>query len=344
MMLREVHHGRQKYTHLYLPPFADRLEHESRVWNTTNPRRLLQLANERGDSPLDRQRRHEALRFFDESRALAHMEERHPIEAIQDKFEDFISSFTADLFEPGSDLITVYTYHDRADLYRVKQHAFMRPLPRDACGDLLERGNPPITCRLFQHGGGHFFVALRDRVKEHFDTWLKMQKQTREDRPNPHEIRDLCGLRLIAPDIAIAEQLLARTRTIIEGSRRKRTAGKVVELVNNLTEDVTAHNRHSSRFFRAARLRIIWNGIAIEIQITTFQHYYSSILAVGRENHEMYRLLQCFDHYFPFLFPTAIYGIDWDNERIRRQLMALRVAHFGWRVDRDTLPVHEETL
>ncbi|MBI4098816.1 MAG: hypothetical protein HY437_02185 [Candidatus Magasanikbacteria bacterium] len=338
LMLREIRHGRQHLINLYLSPFADQLEHESRVWNTTDLGRLIQLAAQPGTDPLDQQRRHEALRFFDETRALAHIEEREPLEWLRNHFENFINMLARELFEPGSERLPVYTYHERADHYRVRAYAFMDPLPHQEYGDLLERRNRPTSCRLYRMGGALHFVALRDRIKEHFDAWLKMQKQVAKGRPHPYVIHDRCGVQFIAPTVEVAHAIFLKTRELVEKTRRG-TPGIVKEVIDTLTTDEPTENQHSSRFFRAIRMRIIWQGVPIEVQITTFPHYYSSILAVDTENHDLYRLRQCFGSYFPFLFPTNIYGIDWTDERLRQQLMALRIAQLGWRVDRETLPI-----
>lgn len=339
-MLREVRYGRQRYVDRYLRPFADSFEHESLVWNTTQAGELIRLSGKAGDDALDRQRRHEAIRLYDETRALMELENQNPMEPLREKFEGFISFLTNALFEPGGKRIAIHTYHDREDSYRVRSFSFDEPLAREMRGSLLERHNKPVPCRLYQSGGAQYFVALRDRIKNNFDTWLKMQKQVCEGRPHPHQIKDRCGLQFIVPTVEIADELHSRICDLVTAPPRRHKRATIEEVVNNLTADEHVANRHSSRFFRAIRLCIRWDGYAVEIQITTFSHYYSSVLAVSEENHEVYRLLQGFDYYFPFLFPTAIYGIDWANKQLRRQLMAFQIAHLGWRVDRDTLPVH----
>jgi len=339
LMLDKIRYGRQKLIHLYLSPFVDQLEHESRVWNTADPGHLIKLAAQSGDDPLDQQRRHEALRFFDETRALSHIEDREPLEWLRNRFETFLNMIARELFEPGSERSPVYTYHEKTDHYRVHAYSFADPLPRHEYGALLERRNRPTSCRLYRMGGAHYLVALRDRIKEHFDAWLKMQKQVAKGISHPYVIQDRCGIQLIAPTVEVATALFLKMRELVEKPRRHSAPGIVKEVINTLTTDEPASNQHSSRFFRAIRMRIVWQSVPIEVQITTFPHYYSSTLAVDTENHELYRLRQCFSSYFPFLFPMSIYGIDWTDERLRQQLMALRIAHLGWRVDRETLPI-----
>lgn len=333
LLLRSVRTERERMTELYLPHLTDRLELESTVAVTPNLRHLLSLATQGGDGPLDVQRRHEAMRLFDETCAIARMEQLDPIETIYEDLEAMLKLLARELFETDNQEVCVYTYHDRDDRYRVSDYRVNERLAKDG---LFERENR-LVCRTAQINGNTDYVALHHRIKRHTNAWLKMQKQVQTNRQDPFNIKDRCGLKLTVPTVSLALQLVELITKIIE-----REDGHVVACSQNLTSNgrVDNTNGHSSPNFKVVRLEIWWRKRLFELQVTTFQHYYSSLLAVDAENHKVYRLLQCFDHYFPFLFPTAIYRVDWTDEQVRRQIMAREIAELGWRVDRNTLPVH----
>jgi len=331
-ILHLVRSERERLAEHYLQDLADRIELESLVAVTPNLQHLLNLAAEPGDGPLDKQRRHEAIRLFDETCAIARMEQLDPIEKIHQDLEAMLKLLTRELFETDNQEVLMYTYHDRDDCYRVADYRINERLERDG---LLEHENR-LVCRTARINGTTDYVALHHRIKRHVPAWLKMQKQVQTSRKDPFNIVDRRGLKLIVPTIPLALQLVELITAIIE-----REGGSIVASSQNLTSSgrVDQTNGHSSPNFKTARMEIWWRERFFELQITTFLHYYSSTLSVDMENHAVYRLLQCFDFYFPFLFPTEIYHIDWTDETLRRQMMAREIARLGWLVDRNTLPV-----
>ncbi|MEK7532377.1 MAG: hypothetical protein AAB579_02110 [Patescibacteria group bacterium] len=332
MMLRSVRNQRAGFAREYLKHWLDQLEPESMVGITPNLRELLVLANQRGDTRLDRQRRYEAIRFFDEARAMVELEQQDRIDYIYKDLTAMIKLLVSHLFELGSDLVTIWTGHDRNDSYRVKDFSIGVPLARDG---LFIRQNA-ITCRFYETPHGRCVVALHHRIKEHYATLLKMVKQQREGLESPSTINDRCALKLVVPNEETALAVAKHIQQIIEDA-----GGIIARRKDTLTQDPDRANRHSSRFFKILSLIIVWRKRHFEIQITTFPHYYSSEFAVDEENHTIYRLLQCFDHYFPWIFPTEIYGIDWNDRQLRRDIMAFEIVRMGWRVDRRTLPISQ---
>lgn len=332
MMLRAVRNRRAEFTDRYLSHLADRLEPESMVGITPNLRQLLTLAKRPGETPLDIRRRYEAIRFFDEAMAMMLLERSDPIHDIYANLMAFLGLMERHLFKHGSEEVTIWTGHDRGDSHRVKQFSIGTPLWHD---HLLLRENR-ITCRKYEDQRGHIMlIALHHRIKQHYATLLKMVKQWHEGKPDYANVTDRCGLKLVVPDESTALALDERIVEIVEDA-----GGRVVLRRNTLTADDGRPNHYSSPHFKAIMLRLLWHKRHYEIQITTFPCHYSSELAVDEENHLIYRLLQCFGHYFPWMFPANIYGIDWADESLQREIMAFQIVSLGWRVNRRTLPIH----
>lgn len=339
VMLRYVRDQREEWTKHYLGNLAGRLEPEAMVGITPNLRQLLKLAEHKGDMPLDIRRRHEAIRFFDEARAVMQLEYNDPIDHVSADLVAMLKLLEARFFETGSSDVIIWTGHDRDDHYRVKECSMGQSLEHDG----LFIKSEAVPCRIYLGSRGPVFVALHQRIKKHYKTLLKMVRQWRKaqvgqwrENHDPFTVPDRCGMKLVVPNEEVAFAAQERIGTIIED-----VGGIVLKQKNRLTEDSDCGNEHSSRHFKALSLLILWRKRHFEIQITTFQHHYSSEFATGKENHIIYELLQCFDYYFPWLFPNEIYGVDWTDERLRQDIMAFQLMRLGWRIDRRTLPVRQ---
>ncbi len=325
-MLEKVRDERVRLINQYAHSLVDKLGIESSVGTTLNPARLLELALTEGEDLIDRRVRFEAVSFFDLARFLAWIE-RLPDESRYVVGEDMgsvIALFKDKLFQERTAQIKVSTYHDPDDNYRVREIGIDRRLDEDP--DLVREHQ--MVCRMLQDGRP---VRIDHRSKGLFETALKMLKQQASGIRRWYQVRDRRGFKLVVPDVQQAKALIDDLQALFrkEGATFRRGH-------SNMTGNgkrMDRRNPQSSKFFRAAKCEVIWHDRVYEILVVTFQDYFSSQFALDGENHELYRLKQMLDVYFPLLWPAGIYGIDWsDARRVRRPLMAQKKAMLGWRV------------
>ena len=325
IMLEFARLGRDKLVNRFAYPLKDELLLESRVATTPSPRRLLDLAAVSGTTPLHVRQHFEALSLFDQSCALSLIEEeqgRRSVGASLDRMIDFLSHH---LFEDESREVTVWTYHDPDDSYRVVRVGINEQHTGSAG---YERMNP-IICRVAKNG---MPVLFHHRIKGPFGAYLKVHRQLAIHRPDPFTVRDRCGIKLVAPNVQTVYDLAGQINELMVSN-----GGTCHVTESNMTGNGTMdpENMHSSPYYKAMKCEIEWRGGIYELLLVTFQDYFSSLLALNDENHELYRLSQLLDISLPFLFPVSVYhSTNWDGEGLRHMLRRQKVAQLGWRVDR----------
>lgn len=325
-MLEKVRDERVRLINLYAHSLVDKLGIESSVGTTLNPARLLELALTEGEDLIHKRVRFEAVSFFDLARMLAWIE-RRPAESrfvVGEDMGNVIALLKEGLFQEKTKQIEVWTYHDPEDNYRVREIGIDHRLHHDS--DLVREH--PMVCRMLQDGR---LVCFDHRPKGLFETALKMIKQQASSIRRWDQVRDRRGFKLIVPDVQQGKALIDDLQVLF-----RKAGGTFCRGHSNMTGNgkrMDKHNKQSSKFFRAAKCEVIWHDRVYEILVVTFQDYFSSQFALDGENHELYRLKQMLDVYFPLLWPADIYGIDWSDERrVRRPLMSQMKAKLGWRV------------
>ncbi|HBO99988.1 MAG: hypothetical protein UU48_C0002G0012 [Candidatus Uhrbacteria bacterium GW2011_GWF2_41_16] len=322
--------------HRYAMPLEEEeLALESRVALAVDMEDLLRLADVQGDDPLRCRKRFEARRFFDLTMFLDRIDRIDPIERVRRDLSRMIHLFEHHLFLPGSENIQVWTYHDPTRAYRVAQIGINRQLflPN-------ERYNP-MTCRLLA-GTQDGRVLFHHRDKDTFGACLKILKQ-RQDRKkaDPFDVRDRRGFALVVSDLMYRDQLIDKLQQVVTSA-----GGKMRLDASNSTGDsetkMDPNNPHTSEYFRATKFEILWNmpsedwqKFPYEIIIFTFADYFSQKFSLGLENHDLYRLEQMLDVYFPILFPSSVYQtvVDWKDTSIRELLRKCKRAKLGWKIN-----------
>ena len=313
--------GRERLLALYANLFTHVLRTESRCGTTLNPKFLLDLAGTSGDGVMHRHLRFEAVSIFDLAQMLAWVENQ-PGESrfsVGEDMAQLIDLFTRSLFEEGTQVARVFTYHEPDDHFHVRDVCLDRP-PSGYCpSHVLEHS---LVCRTFSNGR---LVLLDHRPKGLFETAIKILKQFKAGKASWHRVFDRRGIKLIVPTVEDAHVLM----DLVE-AMAKEHGGKFVRGHSNITGNGTARmdadNQHSSPFFKAAKCEFSFNNDArewvFEVLIATFQDHFSSMYATDQVNHELYRLTQALEVYLPLLWPQSVYRVDWKSSEVQNLLIA----------------------
>ena len=321
-MLERVRSRRQRLlsiTHTY----QDELDPESRVAMMPDLDRLLHLADVYGEEGLPRRQRFEALQFFDLARMLLWIEERDSVQQVGRDMDAIIDLFIHELTDGTLHLLTIWTYHDAHSEYRVSDVGIGERLHAHSRYERMH----PLPVRPLKQGG---IVSLHHRPKDPFETWLKVYKQSLDaTRLSPFDVRDRRGLKLVAQGTQDVRALVEQVRELVV---RERETIQVVH--DNLEEDrrMDTDNHHSGLDFKAVKCEFTWNGRTVELLIVRLIDYFNSILSLSSANHELYRIEQLLDVYFPFLFPSEIYGVHWGDASVRTLVRSRLIDKLGWRI------------
>jgi len=327
-MIHSVRTGHDRLVNNYACGLTDQLEHDSSVASTPHLDRLLEIAQRRFRSPyVDDQVWYEAISMFDQAVALSRIEHDTPMERVGMTMARLVDLMGEELFDPGYECVDFYTYHDPERDYMVA---------RSHVGINRELNLPSLRRRMFQQkcrkikGGG--IAILHHRLKKPFGTWLKTQRQLQEGLvKNPFEVADRCGLMLVLPTI---EEVLAFANNSLS-FLCERGAVITEPLSHNfdLETALDSKNPESSKDYKLAKARIFWNEQEVELQFLTFADYFSSQKALSDVNHELYKLNQAIRYFFPLIWPTSRFNVDWQNPKVRRILRAWKVAQLGWAIE-----------
>ena len=113
--------------------------------------------------------------------------------------------------------------------------------------------------------------------------------------------------------------------------------GSIVDISSNVSghNPLDTSNQHTSPFFKAIKLDVLWRNQHFEIQIMTFADYYSSKFALNNENHDLYRLKQALEIYLPIVFPFQVYGVPWHDDEVRDHLHWIKTEQLGWKMPKE---------
>ncbi len=319
--------GRERLLSMYAHPYIHALRTESRIGTTLNPFFLISLAGACGDDSMSKRVRFEATSIFDLAQMLVWVENRRGESryTVGEDMASLIDFFTGSLFEDKSRTsVRVFTYHDPADHFRVREVGVDKSLQGHPPNHVLEH---LLSCRTF--GGGRL-VFLDHRPKGLFETALKMLKQFRAGKKAWHRISDRRGIKLIVPTVEDVHTLMETLGTLMPVFNGRFIPGQS-NITGNGTVRMSKSNSHSSPMFKAAKCELWYRDRVFEVLIATFQDHFSSLYATDKVNHELYRLDQALDIYLPRLCPARVYGVDWKSEKVREPLLSQVCERLLWR-------------
>lgn len=329
--VQTLRHGRERLVRGFADVYFDQLELDSSVATTSNLGRLLDLSMRPGKNfEPDPQRWFESLSRFDQAVSIAQIEMRDSHESLDRDMNDLLDFLSKQLFVDGFEKIEIYCYHDPKIDYRVRAedigigHHLSRPG--------LVRRKTDLTCRKTVLDE---VAYIRHRIKDPFETWLKMQRQIGDpEKVDPFAVNDRCGLTFIVESVENLQDIALKLVEILLEDPKDN--GKEIEPLDTnygSQKAVDTNNHHSSVGYKAAKTLMEWRGRVFEFQFLTFQDYFSIKRSLLDTNHDLYRLRQALDFFLPLLWPKEIYDIDWANPSVRGTLRQWKIAQLGWRVN-----------
>jgi hypothetical protein len=307
----------------YAYPFRNALKIVSAV-ATTTPSGLLTLALAQDASVIGDHTRFEAIRDFDLSRFMYDIECHDPDERVRKDLERIISFFTKHLFGSGSVDVYVKSEHDPEAHYYVREVEFSEKLFENQSNGVTRYHK--LICRPIKDGG---FAMLDHRPKDAWSTVFKIFSQQARGKHNPGLVRDRRGLCFIVKDEEYAIQMGARLQSMIESE-----GGHIYSNTHNFTGEtpVDATNACSSKGFRALKIEFRLWASDFELQILTVHGHLTREYATDEVNHEMYRLNQSLLYYLPLIYPSSVYGVDWQDEKVALHLRNIVTSRLGWKL------------
>lgn len=305
-------------------PIVRELETVALTDMKSNPFALLEFGDVRGDSIFAAKRRFEALCLFDLAIGVDLLEQEDPASVVENDGAQMMSLLEQELFRTDElRVVTVWSYHDPEDAYRVHEGRVGFDERLDA-GSPYERRNPE-PCRVLKDGTS---VRVSQRPKGRFETLLKIHRKG--------VVKDRCGVKFIVPSVSDAKKLLASIRRLLKSHGAIVRSDGDTLVPTAIAAD--PGNAASSPRYRVAKLMARLHGRWHELQVQTFAGYVSAQYALDGENHELYRLGQGLDHQLPLLYPGEIYLEErsWKNPDLRKMLRDRYVQKLDWRVERLT--------
>jgi hypothetical protein len=311
-MCREAKRERAVLAEKYGTAVAPDLVLMSEVNTTYDIREVLELALVPGKGEEHRRHRFEAMSLFDQACLLSAIDTADSFRTISEDLRRLLGEFNERLFGDRSRHVQFQLAQNPGEKYRVRRIAIDAEVADVPEGWLIR--DETRFCREVREDG---FVMVDDRPKTPYETYLKTTRRREGNEQKPFEVDDKCGLKMI---VSTDEGVLALRDRV--GEMMLAMKGVIRASQENITVKaaVDPRNPHSSDDFRAAKLLADWDERAYEIQICTFQDYFSSLYSTGRENHALYKLGKCLDVYFPILFPSEIYGHPWHDPALREDL------------------------
>lgn len=294
---------------------SGRLESESRVWNASNPARLLQHAfKTTGDDILSRKRRVEAIPRYIMSRLLFEIDQTESEVDVSDQADDILQEFMARMFtDRKSKVIHFYPFLNEGNHYLANRdlawNVGEEPQPPDnvLLGHVSE--HVPTNCRFLEDDQGEMPGILHDRVKGDFSSGLKMlRKGTRHQ-----DEFDKRALTIVVMN----EDHLRRVDALFRAA-----------MVN---EPFSIHNRQdyydpevskkrrnpdSSMDYLAIRyILMYWDErkgktVPVEANIQLVADHANTKYSRCDARHTWYRFKQLCRSYFPFRYPRFVFGVD----------------------------------
>lgn len=325
--LQVVRQGRRELLKDYAEIYLNQASLDSSIASTPHLDRLLELGvrHREGGAP-DPRRWFEALSLFDQALAIARIEYKDPIESVGRDLASLLDYLWDTFFDDEYTRIHAHVYHDPQKQFAVakKDVSIGKALSRPGLIHCVY----PLDCRRIKN---HGIAFMDDRIKGAFSTWLKIgRKMHSGEVTEMYNVTDRRGLTFAVPTMSdvkkfaffLKETLLRDGAIELEKLSIPRK-GKPVDPLNP----------HSSSMYRAAKMLVMWHDSEYEFQFITFHDYFTSKRSLTDANHELYKQKQAFEFAFPYLWPTSIYGIDWEQERLRTELREWKTEQLGWHVN-----------
>lgn len=208
----------------------------------------------------------------------------------------------------------VLSWHDQKNFERVKRWCFEEENKFGNAKGLIQK-ETILKCRSFTFDGQEYPVYFDSRRKEDTE---KLRKMLQKGIPDARIANtDEYGLRFVFFSKEAMEAGLKKLCLEVwplpfmtwKMSDNTTTKG---ECQNN------GRNKHSNQNFRALKFKTSSFGFWPEVMIQLVEDFLNHKCSRAPEVHSLYRASQLRNEIFPLLFPTEIYGIDWQEEEVAK--------------------------
>lgn len=327
-LLPHAQNGRQYLVAENARPFQGRLDFITEVRLETMLSGLLSIASAPGEDRRVVRQRLEALMTFDASVGMYELERRSSYAQGKRTLLEFNRRFSEAFFD-GSLEREVWSSHDVNDRYHLTRVSYTNPGFKKTRHVIKQT----LFCRRMRLKGQFIPVVYDYRLKGRYEEWLKIQKQfdAPRKRADAFQIHDRCGLRIVVPDEDQVQPVLEAIEEFL--SQETSFGATIIERPNPHAPSRDPNNTHSADRFVVSKLTVAVAGQFFEIQVQSMRHYLATRTATDGVNHDVYRLHQCMDVYFPLLFPPDVYGVDWKAAVVRKELVEWKIRSLGLLAD-----------
>lgn len=172
----------------------------------------------------------------------------------------------------------------------------------------------PLDVRVVQKNGKTILVYFESRRKQRI-----FAKQFRKKQRKPEQITDLSAMSMVLLDASRfdEEHLANRLRHTVVNC-----PGLVSAQQSNASRAgaIDSSNPFSSGNRRGEKYELLWGGFWHELQILSLPDFINSLVAHAQDGHPFYKLITYLDTLFPWIWPPALYGLDWYDQKIRDML------------------------
>lgn len=215
-------------------------------------------------------------------------------------------------FKEGLQDKIILSWHDPADKERAKEWRFEgEEQPAETQGLILKKTY--LKCRSFSFGGGDYLVFFDSRLKENME---KLRKMLQKAIPDPRLINtDEYGLRFV----------FFSKKALEDGLKKLCLEVWPLPFMAWNTSDNTGddgQNRgvkrdiHSSGNYKALKFEVASFGFRPEVIVQRIEDYLNHKCSQGPEVHPFYRSTQLRKKVFPLIFPSEVYGVNWEDEEV----------------------------
>ncbi|MBD3281795.1 hypothetical protein GF391_03550 [Candidatus Uhrbacteria bacterium] len=172
----------------------------------------------------------------------------------------------------------------------------------------------PLDVRVVKRNGRQIFVYFESRPKQRIFT-----KQLRKKQRKPEQITDLSAMSIVLLncDRADEEHLANMLRATVVNC-----PGLVSAQQSNASRAgaIDPGNPFSSGNRRGEKYELLWGGFWHELQILSLPDFINSLVAHAQDGHPFYKLITYLDTLFPWIWPPALYGLNWYDQEVRDML------------------------
>jgi len=247
----------------------------------------------------------------------------HNPEQIEHARRELIARLENDVFDDSlSERIVVVAKLDPNNHYRVKTDAsgkyqvnwyYENQPDAEAVTDETTYVLP-LDVRIVKKNGNTILVYFESRRKQHI-----FAKQLRKKQRKPEQITDISAMSMVLLNTSRfdEEHLANRLRDTVVNC-----PGLVSAQQSNASRAgaIDPSNPFSSGNRRGEKYELLWGGFWHELQILSLSDFINSLVAHAQDGHPFYKLITYLDTLFPWIWPPALYGLDWYHQEIRDML------------------------